>query len=451
MKAREDSFRRLLKWYPKLWREHNGAVLVSTMLEQAERDGRTAPSASERRSVVVHGLGARMNSRLALWCALSGLAVAALAGALSVWASVELATSGARWLLPVLSVAVGPLLIAIGGVALARERSLLSDPRSLVVIGLLSLALPAAALAGIGWGLAFNAADEGATPTGLGAWWDPLFLGAWAFGAAGITTFIESVLSRTRLRRAGRIVLSTAVGVIVAPLIGFWLISPYAALIGAAALALVALAVTARPGPETAPVTHVEQPAKASRTDASARALRLARVLAWLSVVASAVGIVYGLTGSVWSPGAADGTVAMGQGITIAFASAVPLLAAIGLAVATRARTSATHVWGPLALVALSFTAAAIAYIGAPNWDRMAPGFAAASILCGSALAWWLIPRLRGPRNPRIAIGVLIGAGYAAILGILVTPMLAFVLPVLAVVFAIAGTRLPRAAPGVYP
>ncbi|GGA68163.1 hypothetical protein GCM10011490_18330 [Pseudoclavibacter endophyticus] len=54
-------FARLLRWYPKGWRERNGEVLLGAMLDEAERNGRDRPTAAEWRSAVVHGLGARLD------------------------------------------------------------------------------------------------------------------------------------------------------------------------------------------------------------------------------------------------------------------------------------------------------------------------------------------------------------------------------------------------------
>ncbi|MFC6357420.1 hypothetical protein [Luethyella okanaganae] len=448
-KSAEERFHRLLRWYPKSWRDDNEAVLLGIMLDNAERQGRTAPSVGERYSAVVYGLGARLDARLALWTALAALAISAVAGALMVWAPYPLATVGVGWMLPLLSVAVCPGLVAVGALSLARHRGLVSEPRVLAVLGLLAMALPLAALTQIGWGMGFDAADRGAPSTGLAALWAPLFVVAWMLGAAATGLLVDALLEGTRLRsvvRAGCALLS---GAIVVPVIGLALITPYASAIAAAGLALLAIVPvsTIIPVRKSRSTEHAVAPT-AAPGDFPLRTRTLARTLSWIAAITSAVGIAYALTGSRWSPGAVDGTVAMGRGITIALVSAMPLLAAIGLIAATRTlartRRSPAHIWWPSTLVALSFMAVAVAYLNAPAWDGMAPGFAVASVLAGTAIAWWMTPRLRGPRRTRIAVSVLIGFGYAVFLGMLVAPMLAFALPVLACTFAIWGTRGPR-------
>ncbi len=47
MTGREDAFERLLRWYPKAWREAHGAVFLDTLREQSEHEGRNRPSRGE--------------------------------------------------------------------------------------------------------------------------------------------------------------------------------------------------------------------------------------------------------------------------------------------------------------------------------------------------------------------------------------------------------------------
>ncbi|CAN5193208.1 hypothetical protein BH09ACT3_BH09ACT3_15610 [soil metagenome] len=418
------------------------------MLEDAERQGRTAPTTTERLSAIVNGLGTRLDGRLALGCALLALAVAAVAGVAMVWANHPLAAAGLGWILSVLTVAVSPSLIAVGAVALARWHALLSEPRALALVALALPALVLAVLAQLSYGIAFDAADRDVPVAGLATAWPWLFGAACVLGACAVAIFIDALMRRARLHPAASVTLAVLAGVMLAPTIGLSLLTPYASAIGAAGLALLTLIPerAARPvphstGPEPAP--H----ARTAPADIPQRTSSVARMLAWIAAIGSTVGIVYALTGSRWSlAGSADATAVMGQGITIALMSAVPLLAAIGVLVAARARTRPAHTWGPLLLVALSVTAVTVAYLNAPAWYGMAPGFGVASALGGAAIAWWLTPRLRGPARTRAAIGVLIGIGYAAFLGMLVAPILAFVIPLLAAAFAIWAPG--RARPG---
>ena len=141
------------------------------------------------------------------------------------------------------------------------------------------------------------------------------------------------------------------------------------------------------------------------------RILPAPRILAGVAGVGGVVGVVYALTGSAWAPGASDGTVAMSQGITIGLVSAVLLLSALGV-------RRASGVQGPTLRI----------------WEAMAGGMLAASGFGGAAMAWILIPALPGTRATRVLLGVIIGAVVPAFLGMMIVPMLVFVIPVAAVV-----------------
>ncbi|WP_309617883.1 hypothetical protein [Salinibacterium sp.] len=438
--AQEERFWRLLRWYPQEWRDRNGAALVGTMLDDAERQGRAGPSATERLSTAGYGLGTRLDERLALRAALAALVAAVAGGAVMIWAIYPLATAGAAWVLPVLTVALAPGLIVLGVAALARQRGLLSEPRAVVAVMLTLLALVVAAIAQVSWGMGFDAADRGVTVTGLAAGWVWLFGTAWALGAAAIAVLVDSLLYRSRLHRAASATLAILAGLLLAPAIGASLISPYAAGIGAAGLALLTLVPTLASRRVSHPSTQVRRAA----ADISTRTRSLARLLAATTAIVSAGAVVYALTGAHWS-GTADATAVMGQGITIALLSALPLLAAIGVLVVARGR--AAHTWGPLLFVVLALAAVAVAFRNAPAWDGMVAGFAVGSAFGGAAIAWWLATRLPGSAGTRTAIAVLIGLGYTAFLGILIAPMLAFALPLVAAAFAIWAPRRPQPDP----
>ena len=54
-----ERYRRLLKWYPQSWRERNGDAIIGLLVEQAEDKKRPGPTAAERRSLMLNGLGER--------------------------------------------------------------------------------------------------------------------------------------------------------------------------------------------------------------------------------------------------------------------------------------------------------------------------------------------------------------------------------------------------------
>jgi hypothetical protein len=55
----EDEYRRLLRWYPKAWRNANEDVVVGTFLETARDHGLSHPTGEDRRSIMLAGLRQR--------------------------------------------------------------------------------------------------------------------------------------------------------------------------------------------------------------------------------------------------------------------------------------------------------------------------------------------------------------------------------------------------------
>jgi len=55
----EERFRALLRWYPPAWRERHGAVLLATLLDDAEARGLERPAAADAWSIRVHGAAER--------------------------------------------------------------------------------------------------------------------------------------------------------------------------------------------------------------------------------------------------------------------------------------------------------------------------------------------------------------------------------------------------------
>jgi hypothetical protein len=55
-KPKPDSFRRLLAWYPGPWKRRNADILTDLLVEQAEAEGRTRPTHSDRRSLFFGGI-----------------------------------------------------------------------------------------------------------------------------------------------------------------------------------------------------------------------------------------------------------------------------------------------------------------------------------------------------------------------------------------------------------
>ncbi|TFD52238.1 hypothetical protein E3T55_06425 [Cryobacterium frigoriphilum] len=443
---RDDRFRRLLRWYPRPWRDAHGSVLLGTMLEQAEHEQREGPTGSETWAAVLHGLGARLDAVFAVRVAITALCCAVVAGSGWLWA----ATTGSYspWgslLTTTVSTGVVPLLGAVSVVASLRHRGFFSDARALALCVIASVAFALNLLTQLAWSLGFDAADAGVASAGLSNFWAPLVLAAWITGTMALALTLEALFARARLNRAGSAVLTGVASVVAAPVVGVMLLSaPTSAILalGAAFLAGTTARTTRREAatPALRPVLRRTFPAGQSVTTR-----RLIRLMGTLSALAGWFGVAYAVTGSQWSPAATDGTVGMRQGILILLIAGLPLLGALGLVLAGRSGYRRAHVWGPLGAVALSFGATAVAYAGAPDWEAMAPAMLAASAFSALAITWWMAPRLRLARGLArglaLTISVLSGLIYASVCGMLVTPTVPFAVPVVATAIAIWGGR----------
>ncbi len=59
--ALDAEYRRALRWYPARWRAENADVVIGTLLDIAEAEGRQRPSALERIDLALNGVGVRIN------------------------------------------------------------------------------------------------------------------------------------------------------------------------------------------------------------------------------------------------------------------------------------------------------------------------------------------------------------------------------------------------------
>ncbi|WP_181059737.1 hypothetical protein [Pseudoclavibacter sp. AY1H1] len=72
------SYGKLLRWYPRAWREENGEVFLGMLEDDAAARGAMRPGVAEAWSIRVHGLAERASYKVALVCAL--LALVSLSG-----------------------------------------------------------------------------------------------------------------------------------------------------------------------------------------------------------------------------------------------------------------------------------------------------------------------------------------------------------------------------------
>ena len=58
----DERYRKLLRWYPRAWRDRNENVVAGVLAEQAAAEGRSGPTASDRRDLFLAGLRARFTA-----------------------------------------------------------------------------------------------------------------------------------------------------------------------------------------------------------------------------------------------------------------------------------------------------------------------------------------------------------------------------------------------------
>ena len=446
--ATQTRYARMVRWYSKAWREKNGAALLGTLLDSADAHGRLKPSAGERFSSMAHGVGTRLDVKLAIRSGIAAIVVALAVGLIFTRGLQSLAEAGYSWLLPALNAGLGPALIMVSVCSLLRHRGSVTGPRGLGILALAIIAVGLAAATWQGMSLAFDAADSGTADPFLARAVGAFFLLAWVTGAGAAMLLLDSVFpGRTTWRRMLGIALAAGIGALLA---GVLLLMPYVPAVAAVLVTVWAVAQSQR-GTKVAPASNIGSqsaqrtqesttPAPGLSVKAAVPGLLASRILAVVSGIGGAVGVVYALTGSLWG-GASDGTQAMGQGITIGLIAAVPLLAVLGLRFGPSLKRSSWHIWGPLLLAALACGALAAAYTNAPSWIGMEPGLLAASAFGGAAVAWFLFPLLPGTRGLRVLLGALIGAVVTAFLGIMILPMLVFALPLVAAALVIWPRR----------
>ncbi|WZH36545.1 MAG: hypothetical protein PIR02_17595 [Microbacterium enclense] len=415
--------------------------MLATLLDAAEAEGRRTPTPADIRHAALNGTAARLDRRFALVTAVAAVVAAVIAGLLFFQA-----TPGPAMLL--LLSGVTPLFSSWSAIATGRFRGVIGDVRAVALLATSGLAWVLGALTALSWMLGFDDADAGRPPQGLAGAFLPLFGAGIAVGATAISLAVDAMLRRrTRLPWAARLLIAAVAGLAVAPLVGLSTMTPTAAaLLAGGAIVLAVL-------PERRAAGVVPSPGRARSDGNPGRAVPDARrrtvtaASAWLALSGGVVGLAYAFSGAAWSPGATDGTIAMAHGITLLLVSVLPLLAAVGVAKPLPPLPRAgLHRWGPLALAALSTCCVAAAYIEAPDSSAMQPGLQAGAVLVGGGLAWAIGAHARLPRGAAVVVGIACGALYASFAGVMIAPMLAFAVPVVALILALRARRpRPRA------
>ncbi|MFA4841108.1 MAG: hypothetical protein WC580_05335 [Agrococcus sp.] len=437
-KDRDAAFRRLLRWYPAGWRAQHAEPMLGMLADDADARGATRPSASDAWSIRVHGLGERLDGRVALLLAAVALAVAVAGGAL-----VLLPIGAAPWLS--IGYALGgllaPALASLALAALLRETRVLGAPAA-VVASLTSIA--AWALAGgaqVAWSLAFHEADAGAPASLAGGLAVLLALAALACGAAALTPIWIAVLGPGRARRP-RWTAAALLSLLCAASLGVFAMMPSGGVVVAVAVLLAAVRARAQQQSvaevERVPVASPVPPRTALPTPLwSARSTV---VLTLLGVIG--VGCIgFALSGSSVPAAGLDATQAMNAGLAAGSAVAIlTVLCAPRLAL-PRLRARARV---PALLVALGVGGGAAAQLLGAESAIQWPVLLVAALPVGAAAALVSLPHLPGGWVARAATAAGVGAAAAIVAGLPVVMTAPFWAPVLAVVASILAARRRR-------
>lgn len=431
---RDAALRRLLRWYPAGGRARHAEPMLGMLADDADARGRTRPRASDAWSIRLHGLGERLDGRIALLLAAMALAIAVAGGALALlpigpprWLSIGYALGGL----------VAPALASLALAALLRETRVLTG-RAAVAASLASIAAWASAGgAAVAWSLAFHEADAGEPASFGGRLAVPLALAALAFGTAALAQVWLAVLGPGRSRRP-RWAAAALLSLPCAAALGAFTTMPSGGVIVAVSVLLAAVRARAR----QQSITEVERalvtaPAS-SRTAPWSAGWTIA--LALLGVI-GVVCVWFALSGSAVPAARLDATQAMNAGLAVGSAVAIlTVLCAVRLAPPRlRARVRV-----PALLVVLAVGGGAVAQVLGAESAAQWPVLLAAAVPIGAAAAVLSLPHLPGGPAPRAATAVGVGAAGAIVAGLPVVIAAPFWAPVLALVVSIlaAGRRL---------
>ena len=428
-------YRRLMRWYPNLWRVQHEEFMLDTLRERLESPGGLPGPSGEKWSIRLHGAGERLTLTLA-----SNLSVAALAVFAVVGVQRVVAQPGGiwTWLVLLLSTAVGPILLSLAAFALLRIVGVLSPPAAVGAGCLSILAWSLAWLSALSWSTGFDEADAGVSRTLIGQLFVPLFLVLGLAGAAAVALTWAALMVHTRPVWARQLVVVAVASVSVVP-VGLGAISPAPGLV--VSLLLLVMIQRMRGGSRVAALEPSFQ-ARQFTGEIRARIVGLAASGGLLGFLC----IVFAFTGSLWGSVSLDGTQAMNLGLAAGSLVAIPVALAFGVVVTRRGAWFWQPTWAAIAaLVAVS--AGQFAGAGHPlQW----PLILASAASLGIGAAFVVSRMLPGGPVIRSIATVAISVAVAASAGIYTVILLPFFTP-LAAVTLVAWVIRTRPASSVEP
>ncbi|HET8958239.1 MAG TPA: hypothetical protein VFM95_07255 [Microcella sp.] len=451
----ERRIARLLLWYPRAWRREHGEVLRADLREDAARRGRAAVGAGVVARTAVHGTAARLSPRLMVAAAIAATVIAVLAsiaqfagfdGAVNAPGVVDVAV----W---VAAVGSGSLLFLVLAAGL-RRGAWVSDGVALA-LPLLGAAWIATTLVGLAsWQRGFDELNRGVPTTSFSDAW-PLIAALGVALGATITSMIGLSYARANgITRGVAVLIAAIAGAVAATFASVAAISPpVLAIVSAGILIVVAVGARASRAATTYASSSddgerepgVMAPRAVSSSSAATTRIRVALLV--VTALASSLGVVTAMTGSLWLPGR-DSTQAMGAGITIGLFSAVPLCAAVALGAVHR--PSWRRAWFvPTSVFMVSLAIYGSGYAWFADGSLIFLMVALSAAVGGLAVALWAAPRLadHGVASSGLA-ATAAGIMYAFVLGIGMPPLATFALPIVATVLATVLIRRQRRGQG---
>ncbi|PPF86651.1 hypothetical protein C5E07_01575 [Pseudoclavibacter sp. RFBJ3] len=327
-------FERLLRWYPRAWREENGDYLLAVLLEDAVERGKTKPTLADAWSIRVHGLAARATPGATLGVAVAALIVSLIPMA-TIFVSALMEPTWLRLGITGFQEFSGLLLLFLTVMMFGRRHGgKLTALAALSALALWVLHAAAAACARLSWSIGWEEADDNLLPGATSTWFgDSTSFWLVVAGALGIASL--SVVFRGLLRRnrsafeawmlAGVISSSCLVALFITSMMPS--IMPLAA---GTMLVLSAIDVSR----ETAGARRSQLAARPDRPVHGRARQRRARflillVLAALTALAGAFCAALAIRGSSWSLAFRDSTHAMNVGLALGCLVVLPL-AAVG-------------------------------------------------------------------------------------------------------------------------
>ncbi|MEV7631009.1 hypothetical protein AB0N64_01220 [Microbacterium sp. NPDC089318] len=382
MSALENRYRRLLRWYPRPWREQNGEMLIGTALDVAEAEGRTRPSGGEIGAMVLHGIAERATVRVALTAASLALLCAATAQLIGIVAVETVGGLGGGWI-PLALGAMSGVLLTAALLAVLRHAGRTRPDRLVGMMLSASAAWAFAFLAGWSWSIAFDRAHAGVADTGFSGAFVVLLACAWALGGMTIASL---VLELTRpLPPVARAAMGGFAALLCPPVLGAMTILPAGGVL--ASIVLVALGIrmsTARASAQTPSMVA------ASSTPRTAAALsRRAGLVASTCAALGTVSAAFALAGGQVVP-SIDSTRAMQLGLAAGGFTGIPLLCLLGAWLAVRHPARRVPIWCAVALLIAGLamrTADALTAAGSsgePPWPALVPATAGVGLLVWS-------------------------------------------------------------------